>query len=252
MTRLLILGGTAEAAALAAQASARFGPRLEVISALAGCTATPRAIEGKVRVGGFGGADGLADYLRAERIGLVIDATHPFAETISRHAAAACAAAGVPHLALVRPAWRAGAGDDWRRVADGAAAAEAVEQAGARRVFLSIGSRGVDAFTRLAEVFFLVRAIEPPAAPLPLARHRLILARGPFSLDDEIALIKQERIELVVSRASGGAATQAKLLAARALGIPVVMIERPKPPPGETVDSVEAALGWIAARSQDM
>jgi precorrin-6A/cobalt-precorrin-6A reductase len=250
--RLLILGGTAEAADLAARAGARFGAALEVITALAGRTAKPRAIEGAVKVGGFGGASGLAEYLRTMRIDLVIDATHPFAQTISRNASAACTAIGVPRLALVRPPWRPSAADDWRLVADNQAAARAVEQAGARRVFLSIGSRGLEAFARLADVFFLVRMIEPPRPPLPLKHHRLVLARGPFALDDELALMREERIELLVSRVSGGAATEAKLVAARRLGLPIVMIERPEPPPGDTVASVEDALSWLAARTQNV
>ncbi len=246
--RLLILGGTAEALDLAAQAAARFGAALEVTSTLAGRTQSPRLPAGRVRMGGFGGVDGLAAFLRAERTDALIDATHPFAATISRHAAEACVIVGVARLALVRPRWRMVPGDNWRFVANNDDAAEAIAESGARRVFLTIGGRGLEPFARLADRCFLVRMIEPPTVPLPLAGDRLVLARGPFSVDAERTLMEAARIELVVSRASGGSATEAKLVAARDLGLPVILIERPRSPPGETVDGVEAALGWLAAR----
>jgi precorrin-6A/cobalt-precorrin-6A reductase len=246
--RLLILGGTAEAVALAEAAHARFGAPLAVTSALAGRTRSPRLPPGEVRRGGFGGAGGLRRYLEARRIAALIDATHPFAATISRHAGEACAAAGVPYLALVRPPWSPAPGDRWRFVADEAAAAEAVRASGARRVFLTIGGRRLAPFAALVGVHFLVRMIEPPPAPPPLADHRIILARGPFAPDAERRLMAAERIHLLITRASGGAASEAKLQAARALGLPVVLIERPPAPGGEAVASVEQALDWLAAR----
>lgn len=246
--RLLILGGTAEAFDLADRASARFGAALDIVSALAGRTQSPRMPVGRVRVGGFGGVEGLVEFLRAEPIDTVIDATHPFAATISRHAAEACAIAGVARLALVRPRWQRVPGDRWRFVPSNQAAADAIREAGARRVFLTIGGRGLDPFARLEDVFFLVRMIEKPPTPLPMRDHCLALARGPFSVDAERTLMEATRIELLVSRASGGPATEPKLIAARDLGLPVVLIERPAPPPGETVGSVEAALDWLAAR----
>lgn len=246
--RLLILGGTAEAAALAEAAIARFGARVTVISALAGRTSEPRLPFGVVRVGGFGGANGLAAYLEAERIDALIDATHPFAAIISRHAAEASDAARVPRLMLARPPWRPSDGDRWHVVADDAAAVAQTRALGARRVFLTTGQRGLGAFSALEGVWFLVRLIEKPTTPIPLAHHRLILARGPFGLDAERELMRSERIELLVSRASGGASTEAKLVAARELGIPVVLIERPAPPPGDAVPSIDEALGWLAAR----
>ncbi len=246
--RLLILGGTAEAVEVADQAMARFGAALDITSALAGRTKAPRTPMGRVRIGGFGGVDGLVDYLRAETIDLVIDATHPFAATISYHAAEACAAAKIARLVFTRPRWAMSQSDRWQNVPNNEVAAATIETMNARRVFLSIGGRGLQPFARLVDRFFLVRMIEPPVRPLELRDYRLLLARGPFSVEAERALMAEDRIDLLVSRASGGQATEAKLIAARALGLPVVLIDRPAPPTGEAVDSVEAALGWLAAR----
>ena len=245
--RLLILGGTAEGRALAAAAQTRFGPALTVISALAGRTRAPVLPAGEVRIGGFGGADGLAAYLRDERIGLLIDATHPFATQISAQACAAAAQAGAQRLALVRPPWRAVAGDRWTLV-DSAEAAAAAIPAAANRVFLTVGVRSLPPFAGRRDCWFLVRLVDEPAQPIPLARHRLICARGPFTEADERALLTEHRIDCLVTRASGGDATVAKLAAARALGVAVVMVRRPAPPPGAQAASVADALAWIAER----
>jgi precorrin-6A/cobalt-precorrin-6A reductase len=244
--RLLILGGTGEAVALAAEALARFGARLTIISALAGRTQTPRLPAGRHRIGGFGGADGLAAYRAVERIDYLIDATHPFAATISAHAARACAAAAVPRLVLERPPWRIGTGDRWIEVRDAPAAAAEAERLG-RRVFLTIGQRTLAAFAPLTNHWFLVRLIEPPATPPPLAQYQLMLGRGPFDASAEAALMAQHAIDLLITRHSGGAATVGKLLAARQRGLPVILIARPAPPPGERVTTLEAALGWLDA-----
>ena len=245
--RLLILGGTAEGRALAAAVAARFGSSLTVISALAGRTRAPILPAGEVRIGGFGGADGLAAYLREERIGLLIDATHPYATRISAQAREAAAQAGTAHLALVRPPWRPVPGDRWIDVAtvDEAAAAISHES---RRVFLTVGVRALAPFAGRADLWFLVRLVDEPAEPIPLARHRLICARGPFAEEDERALLEAHGIDCLVTRASGGDATAAKLTAARALGLPVVMVRRPAPPPGPCASSVEDALTWIEER----
>ena len=245
--RLLILGGTAEGRALAEAAQACFGPSLAVISALAGRTRAPRLPAGHVRIGGFGGADGLAAYLRAERIGLLIDATHPFATHISAHASDAAARAGAERLALVRPPWRKGAGDRWIDAATVEDAAAALP-ASATRVFLTVGTRSLAPFAARPELWFLVRLVDEPPEPIPLARHRLICARGPFAEDDERALLSAHGIDCLVTRASGGAATAGKLAAARALALPVVMVRRPPPPPGDRAASVEEALAWIERR----
>ncbi|MGQ0662459.1 MAG: cobalt-precorrin-6A reductase [Pseudomonadota bacterium] len=244
--RLLILGGTAEARALARLAAERFGARLAVTTSLAGRTARPAAVEGEVRAGGFGGATGLADYLRRARVDLVVDATHPFAARISASARAAAEAAGVARLLLVRPPWQRHPEDRWIEVDDAGQAAAALA-ALARRVWLTIGARQLKAFAGLDDQWFLVRTIDPRRS-LPLANFELILGRGPFTLEGERRVLADYRIEAVVTKASGGDATAAKLVAARQAGLPVVMIRRPPPEPGPAVFDCQAALEWIAAR----
>ena len=243
--RLLILGGTAEGRALADAAKARFGSSLAVISALAGRTRAPLLPAGEVRIGGFGGAEGLAVYLRDERIGLLIDATHPFATQISAQAREAAAQAGSERLVMVRPPWRPLPGDRWIDV-DTVEEAAAAIPAEARRVFLTVGVRSLAPFTGRPDLWFLVRLVDEPAEPIPFAQHRLICARGPFAEANERALLEAHGIDCLVTRASGGDATVAKLTAARALGLPVVMVRRPPPPPGLCASSIEDALAWIA------
>jgi precorrin-6A/cobalt-precorrin-6A reductase len=240
--RLLILGGTAEARALAAAAAT--DPHLSVITSLAGRTQAPAALAGAVRVGGFGGPEGLARYLAEAQIDLVIDATHPFAAQISRNATVACASAGVPRLLLQRPPWQAQAGDRWTVVPDTTQAADVVATLG-QRVFLALGRQDLAPFAALRDRWFLLRLVDPPSQPPPLPACDVVIARGPFAEVDEIALLKRHRIDLLVSKNSGGDATYAKLAAARALGLPVVMIARPPMPPGESVETVEAALAWL-------
>jgi precorrin-6A/cobalt-precorrin-6A reductase len=241
--RLLILGGTGEALALAQQASRL--PGLWVVSALAGRTRKPVMPAGEARIGGFGGADGLAEYLRDAAIDLLVDATHPFAAEISRNAVAARAATGVPLLTLTRPAWQPRDGDRWTVVADADAAATALTPAS--RVFLAVGRGALVPFAR-ADAWFLVRVIDPPDAEPPLKDYTLIEGRGPFRDADERALLIAHRIDTVVAKNSGGEATYAKIAAARALGLPVVMIRRPPPPAGESVASVEEAMAWLRPR----
>ena len=245
--RLLILGGTAEAAALAREAAAAFGDRVEIITALAGRTREPAALPGTVRSGGFGGAKGLADYLAAEGIAMVVDATHPFATAISDHARTACDKAAVPRLVLARPPWRKQRGDRWIEVDDVAGAAAELRRLGGRAL-VTVGVKELDAFAGLGGVFCLVRLIEPPAKPLRLADYEVITGRGPFTVAGERRLLAGHRIDVVVSKASGGGATRAKITAARELGLPVIMVRRPAAPPGERVSRVPAALGWIAER----
>ena len=247
LPHLLILGGTSEAAALAAAALERFGARLAVTTSLAGRTEYPAAIAGDVRIGGFGGSDGLARYLAAARIAVVIDATHPFAAQISAQAAVACAAAGVPRLLLLRPPWKRHPLDRWIEVEDLAGAARALGQLG-RRVWLTVGRRELEAFAGLTQHHFLVRLIDPPAAPLPLAACEVLLGRGPFNAAGEGRILDRYAIETLVAKASGGGATEAKLVAARQRDLPVVMVRRPPPPAGQRVDSVAAALDWLAAQ----
>jgi precorrin-6A/cobalt-precorrin-6A reductase len=241
--RLLILGGTEEARRLADAAVAQFGADLHVTTSLAGRTQNPAPIAGTIRRGGFGGADGLIDYLRREKVDCVIDATHPFAAQISAAARAACAAAGVPLLTLTRPGWQRGEGDRWIEVAAAAEAAALLPRAG-KRVFLTIGRRALDAFASVEGVYFLVRLIEPPATQLPLAAE-VILGRGPFTFEEERGIIERYAIDLLVTKQSGGAATAAKLRAARAAGIPVIMVRRPSAVGGARVEHVEDAVRWL-------
>lgn len=243
--RLLILGGTAEAAALARAGAARFGGDLEVTTSLAGRTERPGPLPGQVRIGGFGGPAGLAAYLAEHRIDRLIDATHPFAARISAAARQACAAAGVPRLMLLRPPWRRQPLDRWIEVADMAAAAAIVARLG-RRAWLTIGAGEVACFSGVTGVRFLVRLVDPPRRPLPLRFCEVVVGRGPFALADERHLIARHAIDVLVCKASGGAATEPKLVAAREFSLPVVMVRRPPAEPGDAVETVEAALDWLA------
>jgi precorrin-6A/cobalt-precorrin-6A reductase len=243
---LLILGGTGEAATLAAAVIARFGEAVAVTTSLAGRTTRPKQPPGAVRSGGFGGAAALAAYLAAARVTAVIDATHPFAARISSHALDACAAAGVKRLRLDRPEWRRHAEDHWIEVDDVEAAAAALPALG-RRAFLTIGHRGLDAFAPLPGIHFLVRLVEAPRQKLPLASAELLLGRGPFTLAEERLILERHGIDMLVTKASGGEATAAKLEAARERRVPVVMLRRPPPPPGPRVTSIAAALDWLGA-----
>jgi precorrin-6A/cobalt-precorrin-6A reductase len=244
-THLLILGGTAEAAALARRLAGV--PGLAVTSSLAGRTTGGRDLPGSLRVGGFGGVDGLAAYLATSGIDLVVDATHPFASQMTHNAAAACAAAGVARLRLERPAWQPIAGDRWERVADAGEAAQALRRHGSN-VFLATGRTDLAAFAHLGDKHFLVRLVDAPKAPLELAHFTLVTGRGPFRETDDRALLQDHGIEVVVTKNSGGGGAYAKLAAARALGLPVVMIDRPAEPAGDTVEDVDAAREWVLAR----
>jgi precorrin-6A/cobalt-precorrin-6A reductase len=227
---VLILGGTAEARELAASLAAR--PGVRVTTSLAGRVSRPGALDGDVRIGGFGGAEGLAEWLRAHHVDAVADATHPFAAGITANAARAAAAVGVPAVVLRRPGWEPGPGDRWHSVASLAEAADLLPSLG-RRVFLTTGRLGLAAFARVPELYFLVRSVEAPEPPMP--RHtEVLLARGPFSVEDETALLREHRIDVLVTKDSGGASTSAKLTAARALGLPVVVVRRPPLPEGVT------------------
>jgi precorrin-6A/cobalt-precorrin-6A reductase len=243
---LLILGGTGEAGALARAAAARFGEGLRVTTSLAGRTERPGPIPGRIRSGGFGGAAGLAAYLVEQRIDRLIDATHPFAARISTAARLACDRAGVPRLVLRRPPWRRHPLDRWIEV-DGMASAAAIVGRVARRAWLTVGSGEIACFAEAGDVHFLVRLIAPPPRPLPLRCYELVLGRGPFTLAAERRLLQRHAIGVLVTKASGGAATEAKIIAARECALPVVMIRRPPAEPGEAVDTVAAALDWLAA-----
>ena len=238
--RLLILGGTTEATALVQLLAddPAFAPTLS----LAGRTRVPMASPVPVRVGGFGGAGGLADFLAQARICALIDATHPFAARLSANAGVAARQAAVPLLAIRRPAWVAGEGDRWTEVADMAAAVEALGRA-PRRVFLTIGRQEVSAFAVAPQHSYVVRTIEPVGDALPVPHLTTISARGPFAAQAEEALMRDAGIEVVVSKNAGGTATEAKLLAARRLGLPVVIVRRPDKP---AVPSAPDAAGALA------
>jgi precorrin-6A/cobalt-precorrin-6A reductase len=244
--KILLLGGTGEAALLARAIIGRFGDALALTTSLAGRTARPMAIPGNVRIGGFGGVEGLATYLRDHGIDLVVDATHPFADQISAHARLACDAASVHRLMLVRPMWQRHKLDRWIEVSDLAGAAAVVGKVG-RRAWLTVGASELAAFAHVTEVRFLVRLIHAPTQPLPLRLHQVLIGRGPFSLLEEQHLLQRHAIDVLVCKASGGAATEAKLIAARDASLPVIMVRRPPTEPGEAVASIDAALGWLDA-----
>ncbi len=242
--RILILGGSTEASALARQLAPL--PGCEVVVSYAGRTRERVETPGEVRVGGFGGVDGLAHYLRDTAVDVLLDATHPFAAQMPFHAAAAGDATGVPRLRVCRPPWTPVAGDRWHAVPDLDAAAAELRVLGARRVFLTTGRQELAPFTPVTGVWFLVRAIEPPD-PMPLTDATVVLARGPFAEADEIALLAEHRIDAVVSKNSGGDAAAGKLAAARHLGLPVVMVDRPPEPPGPVARTVDEARAWLDA-----
>jgi precorrin-6A/cobalt-precorrin-6A reductase len=237
--QVLVLGGTGEARRLAA---ALVAEGVDVLSSLAGRVAEPVLPDGEVRIGGFGGVDGLAGWLAQHRPRAVVDATHPFAAQITRNAAQAVAVTGTPLLRLQRPGWTPQPGDSWRFVDTLTEAAEAV--AGYGTVFVTTGRQGVGAFAGVPG-HCLVRSVDPPDADLP-AGTTLLLARGPFSVADELALMRTHGVDVVVTKDSGGHLTEAKLTAARELGLPVVLVRRPPVPAGvDTVATVERALAWV-------
>jgi precorrin-6A/cobalt-precorrin-6A reductase len=237
--RVLLLGGTAEARALAAA----LHPAIEVISSLAGRVPDPALPAGDVRIGGFGGADGLRRWLADEHIEAVVDATHPFAATITEHAAVACRQLRLPHLVLTRPAWDPG---EAIVVSSDAQAADVIAQQTFSRVFLTTGRSGVAAFAG-AGAWFLIRAVSAPDPGCLPRRHQLVLSRGPYHYEQEYALLREHRIDALVTKNSGGKMTRAKLDAAAVLGISVVMVARPPLPAGVVmVSGVAEAVSWVA------
>jgi precorrin-6A/cobalt-precorrin-6A reductase len=241
--RVLILGGAAEANRLAAAVAQN--PRIDAVLSYAGRTENPKPPPISWRVGGFGGVNGLVNYLRAEAIARVVDASHPFAAQMSAHAVAACAIADVPLLALEREPWRPAPGDRWIEVDDLAEAANALGAA-PRRVFLGIGRQYLNVFAAHPQHAYLVRLVDPPRAPLALRDAEVIVARGPFEVASDRAMLAQHRIEIIVARNAGGDGASAKIEAARDLGLPVAMVRRPFIPTREKVETTADVLRWLA------
>jgi precorrin-6A/cobalt-precorrin-6A reductase len=236
--RILLLGGTSEARALAAQ----LHRDVEVISSLAGRVPDPALPVGEVRIGGFGGVEGMRRWLVDANVDAVVDATHPYAATITAHAAEVCAELRVPHLVLARPAWPT---SEAILVGSDVEAAKTVAAEQYSRVFLTTGRSGIAAFADV-DAWFLIRAVtSPDNQALPRSYH-LLLSRGPYRYDDELKLLQEHRIDALVTKNSGGPMTQPKLDAAAALGVPVVMVDRPPLPAGvETVSTVDDAVAWV-------
>ena len=248
MMRVLILGGTGDAAELAAKVATIQG--LEAITSLAGRTREPSVPLGDLRVGGFGGVAGLTSYLRVMQIDLLIDATHPFATQISFNAADAATEVGVPRLMLIRPLWEKASGDRWLEVDSVEAAAASLENQ-TQRVFLTVGRQELAAFAHCEKIWFLMRMIDPPSDDALVPAGMILCDRGPFTLNNERQILIHNKIDTIVSKNSGGDATKAKIIAARELGVNVVMVNRPAIPPGEQVTDVDGALAWLFDKLHD-
>jgi precorrin-6A/cobalt-precorrin-6A reductase len=242
MARVLILGGTTEARQLAGRLAGRAG--LDVTLSLAGRTASPVAQPVPVRIGGFGGVVGLADYLVSERVDAMIDATHPYAAMISANAVEAAHKSNVPLITLRRPTWAAVDGDRWIDVSDVRGAVLALGQT-PRRVFVALGRNELAPFAAAPQHHYLIRSVDPVDPPLPLPRVSYVTGRGPFSEADDRALMTVHRIDGVIAKNSGGVATYGKIAAARALGIDVVMLRRPEAPDNPAVATVDDAIAWL-------
>lgn len=245
MKKVLILGGTGDAVKLAAKLD--HIPHIEVISSLAGRTKQPAALVGKVRIGGFGGAEGLANYLQEHGIDFLIDATHPCAGQITHNGAIASQIAHIPHLMLVRPQWEKQVDDHWIEVETVEAAAQAIPES-IKRVFITSGRQQLEPFLQRSQTYpdtwYLIRSIDPPDLELP--HSKVLLDRGPFNLEQERELLREYQIGAIVSKNSGGNATYAKIIAARELGIPIVMVQRPAMPEGDKVTSIDEVIAWLS------
>ena len=243
MKKILILGGTGDAVKLAAKLATVL--EIEIISSLAGRTRKPAALVGQVRIGGFGGATGLANYLQENSIDILIDATHPCAGQITCNGAIASQLANIPHLMLVRPQWEKVRGDNWIEVESVEAAAQAIPES-VKRVFITSGRQQLEPFLQRSHIWYLMRSIDPPDIELP--NSKVLLDRGPFNLEQERQLLQDYKIEAIVSKNSGGSATYAKIIAARELDIPIIMVQRPAMPEGEKVNDIEEAIAWLIAQ----
>jgi precorrin-6A/cobalt-precorrin-6A reductase len=243
MTHILILGGTSEASRLC---EAVAGAGLKATLSYMGRVERPKPQPVAVRIGGFGGVEGLVDWLRVNAITHVVDATHPFAAQMSRNAVMACAEIGIPLVALTRPPWQAGPGDDWRHVSNMAGAVAAL--AGPpRRVMLAIGRMHLAEFAAQPQHHYLLRLVDEPATAPALPHHTVVVDRGPFSVEGDRRLMEAHGTQIVVSKNAGGSGSIAKLVAARELGLPVIMIDRPHLPPRREVTGIEDVLAFVGA-----
>lgn len=241
MRNILVLGGTSEASALACRLAERGE---NAVLSYAGRVSHPKAQPIPVRIGGFGGVSGLAQYLHKHRVTHLVDATHPFAAQMSHHAIVAAQQAGVPLLALTRPAWRASPADHWQPVADMAAAVAALAGP-AKRVLLALGRQHCAEFAAQPQHHYVLRLVEAPASPPALPQHTVIVSRGPFDVSGDLALMRRHGVEIVVAKNAGGTGAEAKLHAARSLGLPVVMVQRPAIAHRHEAPSVEDVLRWL-------
>lgn len=243
--RVLLLGGTTAATAAA---HVLHGAGVDGVFSYAGVTRNPIAQPLPTRIGGFGGVAGMVDFVRRERITHIVDATHPFAAQISAHACAASAATGVPLLALERPPWQPQPGDRWTLCHSWAEAACALPAAPSR-VFLAVGRLQLGHFAAHARHRYLLRLVNPvTVGELPLPAHSLagiVVARGPFTLAADRELLLRYRVQCVVSKNAGGSAARSKIDAARQLGLPVIMVQRPQLPDRPSVQDVGAVLDWL-------
>jgi precorrin-6A/cobalt-precorrin-6A reductase len=240
--RVLILGGTTEASELTRRLAA--DRRFDATVSLAGRTAQPKAQPVATRIGGFGGPDGLVAWLKENATEAVIDATHPYADQISANAVTACEQLAIPLVTVVRPAWEPQPGDSWLSAATAEAAADALGP-NPRRVLLTLGRLELDAFAGSPHHHYIARTIDPPGDIALPPDMKLLSGRGPFDIQAETTLLTQEKVDVLVSKNSGGTATYAKIEAARHLGIPVVMIARPNKLRGHAVENAEAAVVWL-------
>jgi len=239
--RLLLLAGTSEARRIAEGLAEM--PGVAATASLAGATRAPRSLAVPTRVGGFGGEAGFRAALVEGRFDAVIDATHPFAQVMSDRAARVCASLGLPCLHVLRPEWVAGPGDRWVEIGTEGEAARVIPPGA--RVFVATGRQTLDRLANMGGRELIVRQIDPPDGPFPFPNGRFLLGRAPFAVEEEVALFRDLRIDWLLVKNAGGAASRPKLDAARQLGLPVAMVRRPPPPEGRVVPDAEAALDWV-------
>lgn len=244
MKKLLVLGGSQEARELTERVIQI--PHLEVIVSLAGRTCQPSIKGAKIVTGGFGGVNGLIAYLQREKIDFVVDATHPFATQISQQVKIATSRLNIPQVTLTRGDWSPTTGDNWYEVDNYQRAAEIIPELGKKRIFLTIGRQQLTEFAHLSSFWFLMRMIETPTNPTKLPPGEILLQRGPFTVVEERSLLEKHQIELIVSKNSGGKSTVAKVIAARQLKLPIVMIKRPQQ--GEHLSQVESVIAWLESQ----